>query len=307
MSSASSSVSRKKGKRGITRRVRDEHGNIRVVKYQRKGSRLSIPGLTWGKVPSLLLGIPLTAYAGLLYSNTKGYLSEDSLGKDILGTTDEMSATVRLILTGTIGMVLTLFVGYSLIRKGFKIRKYPGATREIVAMWAALIVLTAIFSPFINEPGLIRQQSDDELFSQGEWDNVCENLWLVSLLDKALVYGCVELVRHLLKEKVFRFDDQGYEEKREMFTFLPFFRALYNNTCHLDCLKVYKEVSLDDDDRPWYEKLFNVVLALSCLIAVKTRIEMIKENVEPELKVGINGAWREVMFQLRIFLLSLIK
>ncbi|MCE7734587.1 MAG: hypothetical protein GPJ54_06910 [Candidatus Heimdallarchaeota archaeon] len=162
MSSASSSVSRKKGKRGITRRVRDEHGNIRVVKYQRKGSRLSIPGLTWGKVPSLLLGIPLSAYAGLLYSNSKGYLSEDGLGNDILGTTDEMSAAVRLILTGTIGMVLTLFMGYSLIRKGFKIRKYPGATREIVAMWAALIVLTAIFSPFINEPGLIRQQSDDE-------------------------------------------------------------------------------------------------------------------------------------------------
>jgi len=160
MSSASSNVSRKKGKRGITRRVRDEHGNIRVIKYQRRGSRFSIPGLTWGKLPSLLVGIPLAAYSALIYSDGKGYLSEGSLGKRIVDVPDGLSAATRLVVAGTIGMVLAGFLGYSFIRKGFKIRKFPAASREIIAIWASIIVLTAILSPFINEPGLVRQQDD---------------------------------------------------------------------------------------------------------------------------------------------------
>ena len=40
-----------------------------------------------------------------------------------------MSAATQLVVGGTIGMVLVGFLGYSLIRKGFKIRKYPALYR----------------------------------------------------------------------------------------------------------------------------------------------------------------------------------
>ncbi|MHA2278729.1 MAG: hypothetical protein ACXAC2_23370, partial [Candidatus Kariarchaeaceae archaeon] len=163
MSSASSNVSDRKRKRGITRRVRDDQGNIRVIKYAKRSTGLRIPGLTWGKLPSLILGLPLLTYASLIYANKNGYLGDDSIsefGKDIANATDGADAAIRLVVGGTIGMVLALFFGYFLVRKGFKIRRYPAASREIIALWAISIVLLAITSPFINEPGLVRHQED---------------------------------------------------------------------------------------------------------------------------------------------------
>ncbi|OLS18941.1 MAG: hypothetical protein HeimC2_43620 [Candidatus Heimdallarchaeota archaeon LC_2] len=163
MSSSSSNISGRKRKRGVTRRVKDDKGNIKVIKYQKASSGLRIPGLTWGKIPSLLLGLPLALYSGLIYASKNGNLSEeDSVARRFLDSTSELSAAMKLIVTGTLGMVLSGFLAYALIRKGFKIRKYPAVTREVVAIWATFIVLSAIFSPFINEPGLVRQQSDDE-------------------------------------------------------------------------------------------------------------------------------------------------
>ncbi|MHA2251510.1 MAG: transglutaminase domain-containing protein, partial [Candidatus Kariarchaeaceae archaeon] len=164
-SAAVDAKKRKRRKRGVTRRVRDEKGNIVVKRYTKKKSRLTIPGLTWKKAPSLLLGTAFGSYATAAYLAKEGLLStEEGTLSNSLNTyfSSELEGVAKLFLAGTLAVVFASFFGYSLITKGFKIRRWPAAGRQLIAIYFAGLILFAILSPFINEFGIIRQQDEKD-------------------------------------------------------------------------------------------------------------------------------------------------
>ena len=71
-----------------------------------------------------------------------------------------LEGIASLFLTGSIAVGLGTFLGWSLITQGFKIKKWGGAARQLLAIGAMLLFTTAVFSSFINEAGVIRHQDD---------------------------------------------------------------------------------------------------------------------------------------------------
>ena len=160
MSSTTGTSRARRRKRPVTRRVRDEKGNIIVKRYAKKQSRFKIPGLTWRRVPSLAIGLPLMLQALGTYAFNKGYLAEGSGLYNWFSSFNEYTGVTKLLVTGTLGTVIPLILAYPLVTKGFKIRRYGAAWRELVAIWMIAIVAMSIFSPFFNYTG--SQQPDSQ-------------------------------------------------------------------------------------------------------------------------------------------------
>ncbi|MHA2503352.1 MAG: hypothetical protein ACXAE3_10830, partial [Candidatus Kariarchaeaceae archaeon] len=157
----SSSVA-KPSERYITRRVVDAEGNIVVKRYKKAASSpIQIP---WNRVPSALLGSLFGFYAYIVNLYRTDQLTNSlvfgELGESIKITLDSLNGITSLFLAGAVTVGLGAFLGYALITQGFKVKKWFAAGRQLLAILAFSILLSAVFSSFINEAGLIRQQDD---------------------------------------------------------------------------------------------------------------------------------------------------
>ncbi len=155
---------KRRRKRGITRRVVDEHGNVIVKRYTRRQSKIRIPGLTARKIPSLMLGLVFGFYAMLAYYESKGVLanSENSLLQYFHEFFLSMNPVVKIFAAGTIGIALSTFFGYAFFTQGFKIKNWGKAFRQLVSILLVILVASSILSPFLTEPGIVRQISDED-------------------------------------------------------------------------------------------------------------------------------------------------
>ncbi len=155
---------RRRGKRAVTRRVLDEHGNVIVKRFRRRETRIKIPGLTAKKVPQLMLSLLLGSYAGILYLKKEGTLatSNNSLLQSVSEFLDSIEPLVAVFVTGSIGIALSSFLAYALFSQGFKVKRWGKAFRQFVTIWIILLVASSIVSPLINEPNVVRQIPEDQ-------------------------------------------------------------------------------------------------------------------------------------------------
>ena len=155
---------RRRRRRAITKRIVDEHGNVKVKKFTRRKSRFQIPGLTAQRVPSLLLGLSFGFYATMAYYESKGIINDDSSGifGFFHGFFQNLNPVLKLVLAGTVGTAIATFFGYALFTQGFKIKRWGKAFRQLVSIGVLILVISSIISPFVNEPNIVRQISDED-------------------------------------------------------------------------------------------------------------------------------------------------
>jgi hypothetical protein len=149
----------KKRKRGVVRRTVDEHGNVTIKKFKKRqsdGFSLSnIPAFQSGRLPTTIIGGIASSYAGIVYAYKQGSFEDSELGIGLFFQSffDSFNPLIRPILAGTVGMALSILVGYTLITQGLKIKNYGKAFRQLVALTIAVLIVSTLISPFINETG----------------------------------------------------------------------------------------------------------------------------------------------------------
>ena len=147
----------------ITRRIRDAEGNIIVKRYKKRENAIPIK-IPWERTPSIISGSISGAYAYLINQYNSGSLGSSlffpEISQQINTFFSSLEGIASLFLTGSIAVGLGTFLGWSLITQGFKIKKWGGAARQLLAIGAMLLFTTAVFSSFINEAGVIRHQDD---------------------------------------------------------------------------------------------------------------------------------------------------
>jgi hypothetical protein len=147
----------------ITRRIRDAEGNIIVKRYKKRENAIPIK-IPWERTPSIISGSISGAYAYLINQYNSGSLGSSlffpEVSQQINTFFSSLEGIASLFLTGSIAVGLGTFLGWSLITQGFKIKKWGGAARQLLAIGAMLLFTTAVFSSFINEAGVIRHQDD---------------------------------------------------------------------------------------------------------------------------------------------------
>ena len=157
--------------RYITRRIKDKDGNIIVKRYKKSKSGLNIK-IPWKRVPFAILGgvIGLYTYVVNLYrTNALGNVFNDAWTNFLTVYFDSFVGITGLFLAGIVTVILGTFLSYSLITQGYHIKKYPTAARQLAAIVGIFLLVSAIFSAFINENGIIRQQDNPQDVS-GEFD-----------------------------------------------------------------------------------------------------------------------------------------
>ncbi|MCH8908941.1 MAG: hypothetical protein IH840_17795, partial [Candidatus Heimdallarchaeota archaeon] len=182
----------------------DKHGNIIVKRYTTKAARFTIP---WNKLPQVLVGLPISLYSLGAYLQKEDRL--DDYGLESLSSFYNWEGIFGLLLAGSIGFGLTAFLGYSFLTKGFNLKKWPRSFRELVAIWMGSIIVTALISPFLTEPGLTRQQTDDEFVPN---DGNVDLTGLSSPFYASLLNGLLDLLGNIptpLEEVGFVTDNDG--------------------------------------------------------------------------------------------------
>ncbi len=153
-----------KRRRKIKRKVQPKQGQARIIELKKKRRGMKRPKISPLRIPSLVLGAAFLSYGILAYEHRAGNLASADTG--LLHTFqvffDSITGIAAIFLTGLVATGIGIFIGYAMLTKGFKIKRWGQAWRHIIALYATLIILSAIISPFVNEPGNIRQQSEDD-------------------------------------------------------------------------------------------------------------------------------------------------
>lgn len=167
-------MSSRKKKRGIARRTVDEQGNVQIKKFKRRGGparfKISdIPALKAHRIPTTIIGSGFVGYGGLAYAYKEGALatSDSGLAGSIANFFQGLNPAIAPFLAGTIGFGLATLIGYTLVTQGLKVRKYGIPFRQLTSLLVAFLVVSSVLSPFLNDPGNVRQVPDDQL---EDWD-----------------------------------------------------------------------------------------------------------------------------------------
>ena len=169
--------SRKKSKRGVTKTIVDEHGNVRVIKYKKKEGRIKNPlkniqAFKPIRLPTTILGTVSLLFAAAAQSYSTGSVESYFGGLSPLITTifDSMELFYRAIFTNIASVGLFGFLGYALITQGIFVKKYGIAFRQLMTIFIAYLIISSVLSPFLNYPGDIRQIPDDKFSNRDSSD-----------------------------------------------------------------------------------------------------------------------------------------
>ncbi|MCY3414846.1 MAG: transglutaminase domain-containing protein [Candidatus Heimdallarchaeota archaeon] len=166
---SSSSGSKTRRRKGVTRRVKDSQGNIVVKQYKRRETRFKNP-LKLKHIPQIIIGLPLLAYGAMAYFQNQGAFANSAYGTP--GYTIEYifnsyAGSSALFLAGTFAAAIGIILGYTILIKGFKIKKWPSAWRTLFALMAVFVVISAIISPLTNELDIGQRNLNDEDYLTG--------------------------------------------------------------------------------------------------------------------------------------------
>lgn len=159
--------SKRKRRRGVTKTIVDEHGNVRVVKFKKRKTRTNplskVQAFKPKRIPTTLLGTVSLLFAGAAQTYAAGSVESYFGGASSLvySIFDSMEIFYRAIFTNIAAVGVFGFLGYALITQGISIKKYGIAFRQVMSVIFAYLIISSVLSPFINYPGDIRQIRDE--------------------------------------------------------------------------------------------------------------------------------------------------
>ncbi len=160
------SSTRARRRRGVTRRIKDDKGNIIVKRYKRKSSGFFNIGIKPKHIPQIIIGGLILAYSGLVYLYSKGELA--NTGIDTIF--EIIPAFLSLFLIGTIPAFVGLLLGYAVLTRGYRVKQWSASSRQIIAIFMVALLFTSIFSAFFNEKYPRHLDDDEYLNVSGDYD-----------------------------------------------------------------------------------------------------------------------------------------